>query len=122
MRQIEALIAGGQPRSAAMEAVSALTGVPARTLYNYRRLIRMVPEPDWEAALAPRWNTPKGMLAPCHPDALRLMTDLRAAGVSVAVSYRRVLAVAETRGWGTIPCERTMRRYCKAALAVGRAA
>ncbi len=56
MRQIAVMMAGGLRRGAAMEAASALTGIPKRTLYNYLVLIRMVPEADWPAALAPQWN------------------------------------------------------------------
>ena len=56
MRQIAVMMAGGLKRGAAMEAASALTGIPKRTLYNYLVLIRMVPEVDWPAALAPQWN------------------------------------------------------------------
>lgn len=61
MREIAALVEAGMPRVAAMEVISAKTGIAKHTLYNHLRLIRMVPEPDWEAALAPQWK--KGALA-----------------------------------------------------------
>jgi hypothetical protein len=61
MREIAALVEAGMARVAAMEVVSAKTGIAKHTLYNHLRLIRMVPEPDWEAALAPQWK--KGALA-----------------------------------------------------------
>jgi prophage antirepressor-like protein len=118
MQKLEAMIVGGLAPTAAIAAVSALTGVPVRTLYNHRAKIRMVPEADWPAALSPMWNVgPRGMLADCHPEALRLFNDMRACGVRVSVAYSRVREVAEERGWLPLPCERTLRRFSKSALA-----
>lgn len=61
LREIAELIEAGMRRKTAMETVSAECGIPVMTLYNHLRLIRMVPEADWPAALAPQWM--KGALA-----------------------------------------------------------
>lgn len=60
LRELAAMVDAGVPRRAAMEAVSAQCRIPRNTLYGHLRLIRMVPEPDWPAALAPQSN--KGAL------------------------------------------------------------
>ena len=60
LRELAAMIEAGVPRGQAMKAVNAQCGIPRHTLYNHLRLVRMVPEPDWPAALAPQWN--KGAL------------------------------------------------------------
>lgn len=124
-RQVEARIAQGVSRSVAIREISRLTGIGVRTIYDHWSKVRMVPEADWLAAVVRLYHQKRGMLAPCHPDALQLMTDLLAAGATVAASHRQVVAVAGGRGWGAIPCERTMRRYGKSMQALaktGRAA
>lgn len=59
--EIAVVVEAGMRRGAVVKVVSAQCGIANLTLYNYLRLIRMVPEPDWAAALAPQWN--KGSLA-----------------------------------------------------------
>lgn len=122
LRQVEARIAQGVSRNVSIAEIGRLTGMAVRTIYGHWSKVRMVPEVDWLPAVVRLYHQKRGMLAECHPEALRLFTDLRAAGVKISLCYARVLAVAEERGWLPVPCERTLRRYCKAALAVTRAA
>lgn len=103
LRQIEELIAQGSRVGAALEAVAAEIGLSARSLYNYRRATYMVPRSDWGAAMAPRWSGPRGMLADCHPEALKLFIDLCATPARVSDSYRRVVEVAGRNGWSPVP-------------------
>lgn len=122
VQQVEALVARGMGSTAAVREVSGLTGIAVRTLWAHWRNVVMVAEADMQAALTPLWHQKRGMLAPCHPEALRLFSDLLAAGVKVAVAYRRLADVAEDRGWGRLPSERTMYRAAKGALALPRPA
>jgi len=110
LRQIEDLIAQGSRVGAALAEVSETTGLSVRSLYAYRRTVWMVARSDWSAAMAPRWSGPRGMMAQCHPQALRLFLDLCGSGARVSGCYRRMVDEAQARGWAPIPTERTLRR------------
>ena len=61
--------------------------------------------------MAPQqWHVPRGMLAECHPEALRLFVDLSLSGAGISDCYRRVIEEAQVYGWAPIPHERTLRR------------
>lgn len=110
LRRIEALIAEGMKVTAAVAEVAEETGMSARSLHNYRRTIYMVPGSDHSAALAPRWNGARGMLAECHPEALATFLRLCAGPGRISDAYRRTVDEAVANGWLPVPCERTMRR------------
>ncbi len=110
VRQVEALIAEGSRAGAAVAQVADETGMSVRSLHNYRRTVYMVPGADHGAALAPRWSGPRGMLAECHPEVLRMFFDLRLSGARVTDCYRRVTDAAAEHGWKPVPSERTLRR------------
>jgi len=118
LRQIEALMAEGIGVSAAIAEVAEATGIGKRTLYAARRTAWMVARGDWQVAMAPlwRWNGPRGMLAECHPEVLRLFLDLCQTGARVADCYRRTVEVANERGWQPVPCARTMYRVAQRSL------
>jgi hypothetical protein len=113
IRMVEAMIAGGLGAWDAVRAVCALKGIPERTLHSYRSKVRMVPEADWGAATVRQYHRPRGMLAPCHPEALQFFRNLNAGGLRVSDCYRRMAEEAAARGWTPIPTQRTMYRVAK---------
>jgi prophage antirepressor-like protein len=110
MRMIDDLVADGMKISHAIAEVSAETGIGKRTLWVHRANVYMVASGDKPAALAPKWNNKRGMMAECHPEALAMFINLAVSGARVADCYRRMSDEAQDRGWQPIPCERTMRR------------
>ncbi|GAB4270880.1 MAG: hypothetical protein Kow0013_23350 [Pararhodobacter sp.] len=110
MAQVEGLIAQGSKVGEASHAVAAEFGISERSLYYARRAVYMVARADHAAALAPRWSGPRGMLAACHPEAMRFWIGLAGSGARISDCYRRLTEAAAENGWSPIPSERTMRR------------
>lgn len=110
MRMIDDLVADGMKISHAIAEVAEETGIGKRTLWVHRANVYMVASGDKPAALAPKWNNKRGMMAECHPEALAMFINLAVSGARVADCYRRMSDEAQDRGWQPIPCERTMRR------------
>lgn len=116
LRRIETLIAEGSRVGVAVAQVAEETGMSVRSLYLYRRTVYMVPGADHSAALAPRWNGARGMLAECHPEALALFLRLYAGPGRISDCYDRMLDEANANGWSPVPCQRTMRRAVQRLL------
>ena len=116
LARIEALVEGGMRVSHAIEALAEETGLSVRTIYDLRRATYMVPEADWQAALAPRWSGPRGMLTECHPEVLTMFLELRRGGMRVSDCHRRVTEAAEANGWHPVPPIWTLRRVTKGLL------
>src|SRR5690606_27318226 len=76
---------------------------------------------DWLAALAPESAAANGELtktAICHPDAWDVLAAdyLRPEAPKFSACYRRMMALAEKKGWAPIPAERTLRRHMDAKV------
>ena len=110
MRDLEDAIAEGDAVTSVVKDAAATLSVSNTTIWNMRRAIYMIGRSDWEAALAPRWAGPRGMVSECHPDAMQMYLDLVAAGHRMMPAYRRVAAAAVKQGWQPIPSARTMAR------------
>lgn len=117
VRRIEDLVGEGMRVTAAVAQVAEEAGVSVRSLHSYRRTIYMVTVADQAAALAPRWNGARRMLAECHPEALAMFLRLCAGPGRISDCYRRMVDEAAARGWSPIPCERTMRRVAQRLIA-----
>lgn len=116
LTQLEELIEGGMRIGEAVEAVAEDMALAPRTIWNYRRSVYMVPRADWGAAVAPKWSGPRGMLADCHPEAIKLMADLALSGARMRDCYRRVLDAAAENGWSPVPSEKTLVRAVRRML------
>lgn len=81
------------------------------TLYQWRRLVDGHARADWLAALAPSWRS-EGAAAECHPDAWETLKSdfLRPEKPGFSACYRRMIKLADKKGWRPVPCERTLRR------------
>lgn len=108
---VEELISGGMRVTTAIREAAGEFEMSERTLWSYRRAVYMVARPDREAALAPRWNGERGMLAEIHPEALKLFLDLSSRPGRFSDIFARVREEAAAQGWAPIPSDRTMRRF-----------
>ncbi len=109
--QIEALIEGGVGVRRAVETIAEATGIGVRTLFLCRKLTDFLPRTDWALALARKVESNRDYRrAVCHPEAVRLLVDLRRKGIPITEGYREVTARACAEGWGPLPSERTLRR------------
>lgn len=115
LARVEELISQGSRVREAVAAAAEESGLGKSTIFALRKAVYMVPRGDWPAALAPRWNGDRGMLAECHPEALRFYLDLVASGARPSHALRRTAEVAAERDW-TLPSDRTLRRQAKRAL------
>ncbi|WP_444453177.1 BRO-N domain-containing protein [Rhodobacter capsulatus] len=111
----ERLVAGGMRKGAAKDEVCLVLGVTSAPLARWIATTRMVAGPDMAAALANKGIGPRGMQAPCHPEALAYCADQFRAGVRPSVAYQRTQEEAVRQGWSPIPCEKTMTRNCRTA-------
>jgi hypothetical protein len=111
---VEALVAQGLGRRAAVDRVAAQRGLGRATLYRYAQAVAGLPRGDWLPALAPRRG---GGRQPAElPDEAwsALTADyLRPSRPAFSDCYRRLAAIAAAEGW-RIPSERTLLRRVQA--------
>ncbi|MBW8285782.1 MAG: Mu transposase C-terminal domain-containing protein [Rhizobium sp.] len=92
------------------------------TYYEWAALIEGQARHDWLAALAPSTSSiADGVVtevAEIHPDAWDVLVSdyLRPEGSAFSACYRRMVDVAQKKGWSPIPHERTLRRRMDAVV------
>ncbi|WP_336288630.1 transposase domain-containing protein [Bartonella sp. CB60] len=87
-------------------------GVSRRSLFNWREMVEGYNRSDWLAALAPSYGEDNSQFAACHGQAWEVLCSdyLRSSKPSFSACYRRMIAVAQEKGWTPIPSERALRR------------
>ncbi|WP_317993198.1 transposase domain-containing protein [Bartonella gliris] len=88
-------------------------GVSRMSLFNWRQMVEGYERPDWLAALAPCYGEENvSQFAPCHEGAWEVFCSdyLRPSKPAFSACYRRMVSVAQERGWAPIPSERALRR------------
>jgi putative transposase len=107
----ETLVLHGVGRVAAMQEVARLKNVRLSTLYEWRKLVDLVPRADWLAHLAPHHTGRSGDRADCGAEAWEMIKAdwLRPEKPTFTACYRRLEQAAAERGW-TIPAARTLER------------
>ena len=107
------LMSKGTSAEVAIEQVRALTQCAhsGRTLRRWWNACRGLERAEWPAALMPAWRG-RGGQAPCHEDAWQYVYDdwLRESKSCLASSYRRMTAVAKSKGWAPVPSLTAVRR------------
>lgn len=105
------LVDEGVRTKAATAMVCQRASILPSTLYQWRRMVDGHQRADWLAALAPAWRR-EGVTANCHPDAWETLKSdfLRSEKPGFSACYRRVIKLADKKGWAPIPSERTLRR------------
>ncbi|WP_406604367.1 transposase domain-containing protein [Bartonella gliris] len=94
-------------------------GVSCRSLFHWRQMVEGYERPDWLAALAPSYGEEScAQFAPCHEGAWEVLCSdyLRPSRPAFSACYRRMVMVAQERGWEPIPSERALRRRFKAQV------
>ncbi|USP03568.1 transposase domain-containing protein [Bartonella taylorii] len=94
-------------------------GVSRMSLFNWRQMVEGYERPDWLAALAPCYGEENvSQFAPCHEGAWEVFCSdyLRPSRPAFSACYRRMVSVAQERGWAPIPSERALRRRFKAQV------
>lgn len=108
--EIAAVVRGGVPKRAAIQAAAERAGVPAETLRGWYYQALQIDRADWLAALAPQH---KGRVARtlCTPAAWSFFKAayLQREQATFKETYRRCLEVASVEGWA-VPPERTLLR------------
>ena len=106
-------------RHMAIVNVARVSGVSARTIWNWFAMIEGVSPHDRLAYLAPRHRAQpaKATVKDCDPEFFDTIKSdfLRAEAPPFTDCYRRALRVAKAKGWSTLP-ERTMRRRLDVAV------
>lgn len=107
---IEAMLAAGMTKSAAVAEASGRHSVGMATLWSWLAMVEGVPAADRLPALAPR-RTGGGRKADMAEDLWLIFRSdyLRPAEPTLTSCYRRTAAIAAERGWA-MPSERTFRR------------
>lgn len=110
VQSIEAMIASGMTKSAAVAEASLAHGTGMSTLWAWLRAVEGLPGSDRLPALATR-RTGGGRKADMAEDLWKIFRSdyLRPAEPTLTSCYRRTAAIAAERGW-TMPSERTFRR------------
>ncbi|WP_375693309.1 transposase domain-containing protein [Bartonella sp. AP23HLJMH] len=94
-------------------------GVSPMSLFNWRQMVEGYERPDWLAALAPCYGEENvSQFAPCHEGAWEVFCSdyLRPSKPAFSACYRRMVSVAQERGFEPIPSERALRRRFKAQI------
>ncbi|WP_375696332.1 transposase domain-containing protein [Bartonella sp. AP331QHHD] len=94
-------------------------GVSRMSLFNWRQMVEGYERPDWLAALAPCYGEENvSQFAPCHEGAWEVFCSdyLRPSKPAFSACYRRMVMVAQERGFEPIPSERALRRRFKAQI------
>ncbi|WP_208434622.1 transposase domain-containing protein [Bartonella taylorii] len=94
-------------------------GVSRMSLFNWRQMVEGYERPDWLAALAPCYGEENvSQFAPCHEGAWEVFCSdyLRPSRPAFSACYRRMVSVAQEKGWAPIPSERALRRRFKAQV------
>ncbi|EJF86199.1 transposase domain-containing protein [Candidatus Bartonella washoeensis] len=113
------LIHGGLGVHDAATSTAVQFGVSRMSLFNWRQMVEGYERPDWLAALAPSYGEENvSQFAPCHEGAWEVFCSdyLRPSRPAFSACYRRMLAVAQERGWEPIPSERALRRRFNAQV------
>lgn len=110
VQSIEAMVASGMTKSAAVAEASLAHDTGMSTLWAWLSAVEGMPGSDRLPALAPR-RTGGGRKADMAEDLWLIFRSdyLRPAEPTLTSCYRRTAAIAATRGW-TMPSERTFRR------------
>lgn len=109
-------VAGGRERVCkVLRRVLHPFGISTSTYYNWRNRLQSVDREDWLYALAPRVSRNDGNAADGEAHVLQaIIVDLSSPNrPSFSTCYRRLLVLAEEKGW-TVPSERTLRRRVEA--------
>ncbi|EJF76726.1 hypothetical protein MCO_01506 [Bartonella sp. DB5-6] len=94
-------------------------GVSRTSLFNWRQMVEGYERPDWLAALAPCYGEETvSQFAPCHEGAWEVFCSdyLRPSRPAFSACYRRMVSVAQERGWAPVPSERALRRRFEAQV------
>ncbi|MFD1330226.1 transposase domain-containing protein [Mycoplana ramosa] len=120
-KRLDAVLAWEDMRAAGISAREATAYCEAKfevaraTLYEWRQMVEGKARQDWLAALAPdnTGATGEDMKVECHPDAWDVLASdyLRPEAPKFSSCYRRMIDVANKKGWAPIPSERTLRRH-----------
>jgi putative transposase len=113
--EVEGMRASGISAELAVRHAAYRADISVATYYQWQKMTEGKARQDWLAALAPSSPTAEGQettLSECHPDAWDVLASdfLRPEGPAFSACYRRMVAVAEEKGWAPIPHERTLRR------------
>lgn len=119
IQAVEGLIGAAISKQLAVIDVAKLSGISARTIWNWFTLIEGISEVDRLAYLAPRHRVGarKRPMAEFSEDFFSWIKSdyLRPAAPSFSTCYRRAVSLAPKQGWMTAP-ERTMRRRLDAEV------
>ncbi|MHC2481305.1 transposase domain-containing protein [Rhizobium leguminosarum] len=113
---VEGMRASGISAELAVRHAAHRADISVATYYQWQKMTEGKARQDWLAALAPSTSSiaegVEATLSPCHPDAWDVLASdfLRPEGPAFSACYRRMVAVAEKKGWAPIPHERTLRR------------
>ncbi|VEJ45306.1 transposase domain-containing protein [Bartonella vinsonii] len=113
------LIHGGLGVHDAATSTAVQFGVSRMSLFNWRQMVEGYERPDWLAALAPCYGEENvSQFAPCHEGAWEVFCSdyLRPSKPAFSACYRRMVMVAQERGWEPIPSERALRRRFNAQV------
>jgi hypothetical protein len=110
--RVESRVLGGAGRTAAVKMAAAQTGVCAKTIYNWRALVRGVERADWLAALTPA-RRGGGRRAEIDPEVWLVFRQAWLARPHIRAAYETAHRFAEARGI-EIPHARTFARHLQA--------
>ncbi len=113
------LIHGGLGVHDAATSTAVQFGVSRMSLFNWRQMVEGYERPDWLAALAPCYGEENvSQFSPCHEGAWEVFCSdyLRPSKPAFSACYRRMVSVAQERGWAPIPSERALRRRFNAQV------
>lgn len=111
LRDVQALVSAGQPRTIAMMEVAAARGISRAQLYQWAATVDGVERHHWMAHLVPRYAGATGPRAACDEDAWEWLRShyLRPARPTFEQCLRDLQRMAAERGW-RLPSARTLRR------------
>ncbi|WP_273758420.1 transposase domain-containing protein [Bartonella sp. AU55XJBT] len=115
----EDLLHGGMGVHDAASLSAVQFGVSRMSLFNWRQMVEGYERCDWLAALAPCYGEETvSQFAPCHEGAWEVLCSdyLRSSRPAFSACYRRMVSVAQEKGWAPIPSERALRRRFKAQV------
>ncbi|WP_305764573.1 DNA-binding domain-containing protein, partial [Bartonella refiksaydamii] len=115
----EDLLHGGMGVHDAASLSAVQFGVSRMSLFNWRQMVEGYERSDWLAALAPCYGEENvSQFAPCHEGAWEVFCSdyLRPSRPAFSACYRRMVSVAQEKGWAPVPSERALRRRFKAQV------
>ena len=102
---------GGLTIDAANIIAARRHDVSVRSVYIWQNMVAGLYRPDWLAALAPAFKA-NAKTKECHQAAWDILVAdyMRPSKPAFSACYRRMVEVAEKKGWQPIPQERVLRR------------